>query len=78
MMKSPTDNNQRPNIINLKSPVGNAITEKANAQLVIFGIKMKSIVYGLGHEYFFWGVGGNIYVEEWGGKSFTTLLSLIF
>lgn len=44
MMKSPTDNNQRPNIINLKSPVGNGITEKANAQLVIFERKMKSIV----------------------------------
>lgn len=45
MMKSPTDNNQRPNIINLKSPVGNGITEKANAQFVIFERKMKSIVW---------------------------------
>lgn len=44
MMKSPTDNNKRPNIINLKSLMGISITEKANAQFGIYGRKMKSIV----------------------------------
>lgn len=72
MMKSPTDNNQRPNIINLKSPAGNGITEKQMHSSLFSGRKMKSIVYG--HECL-GRLGCKVVVVE---ESFTTLLSLIF